>query len=422
MSPPNNVAVRSLILCLTLLSSTEAAQLRNLQVTPAGDHVLINKDVGDERWAITYDLFADTLTGTVYFEGGQNPAFFDCTNTTPEDPETVTLSCSISNPGCGASPATTEACPRGGEWQQVAAQPLPRSFFGLTTSAVPAPPTCALPEAAAADRIVLFGSYEGDGISTVTVAGQDEETTTASVLIEPGADPLYIVLSSFQPSIWRFEGAVTRVARVVVVGAGQQGVTGIPADRLTDLSDDPGTYPDLACFRPFYETRTGEGVAARGLVERILGRSVDVFAGQYDVGILSLPSATVSPGVAAAAPEGFDSGLYAYATHSYSGGLVEIEPTAVAPAGVAEPYEIFPSTMGLAQLVGSGALEVHGDRDYYIAKPIPRFPARLTGAFGVTFVLGRGVPMPAGDPGHSCVISEETGLPLTNPSICQYSF
>jgi hypothetical protein len=422
MSSPNHVAVRFLLLCLVCLSSTAAAQPRNLQVTPAGSHVIINKDVGDERWAMTYDLSADMLTGTVYSGGGQERAFFECTNMTPENPETVTLSCSISNSGCGASPPSTEVCPQDGEWQQVATQPLPRPFFGLARSTVPVPATCALPEAAADDRIVLFGSHEGDGIPTVTVAGQDEQTTTARVLIEPGTDPLYIVLSSYQPSIWRFEGAVTRVARVVVAGAGQQGVIGISADRLTDLSDDSGSYSDPTCFDPFYDVRTGEGVAARGVVERILARSVDVFAGQYDVGILSLPSATVSPGVAAAAPEGLDPGLYGFATHYYSGGLVQIEPTAVAPAGVAEPYEIFPSTFGLAQLVGSGALEIHGDRDYYIAKPIPRFPAGLTGGLSVTFVLGRGVPMPAGDPGHSCVISEETGLPLANSSICEYAF
>src|SRR5262245_58929478 len=108
MSSPKKNAARLLALCLLCLSSTAVAEPRTLQVTPAGHHVLISKDVGDERWAMTYDLFADTLTGSVYFESGQNPAFFDCTNTTPGDPETVTLSCSISNPGCGASPATTD--------------------------------------------------------------------------------------------------------------------------------------------------------------------------------------------------------------------------------------------------------------------------------------------------------------------------
>src|SRR4030095_4411168 len=138
---------------------------------------------------------ADTLTGTVYFESGQDPAFFDCANTTPEDPETVTLSCLISNTGCGASPATTEACPRAGEWQPVATQPLPRSFFGLTTPSVPGPPTCALPGAAADDQIVLFGSYEGDGISSVTVAGPDEETMTARAPLQHGERPLSHVVS-----------------------------------------------------------------------------------------------------------------------------------------------------------------------------------------------------------------------------------
>jgi len=39
-----------------------------------------------------------------------------------------------------------------------------------------------------------------------------------------------------------------------------------------------------------------------------------------------------------------------------------------------------------------------------------RFPAGLTGA---RFLLRRGVPKPAGHPGRSTVVSEETGEKLT---------
>jgi len=45
----------------------------------------------------------------------------------------------------------------------------------------------------------------------------------------------------------------------------------------------------------------------------------------------------------------------------------------------------------------------------------------LYGAHSVTFVLGTGVPMPAGTPGHSCVVSEATGRPLANEMICSLS-
>jgi hypothetical protein len=109
------------------------------------------------------------------------------------------------------------------------------------------------------------------------------------------------------------------------------------------------------------------------------------------------------------------------------GGIVEIDPAGVVSSMPAEPYEVLPHGFGLAQLVATGALEPRGgqfffDGYFYIASAIPRFPAGLYGAHSVTFVLGSGVPLPAGSPGHSCVISEETGLPVANELICSFAF
>lgn len=111
-----------------------SANERTLQVTSDSSRVLINKDVGEERWAITYDLRDDRVTGNVYFQTGAPAAFFDCTNLTPNDRAAVNLRCSISNPGCGASSPNTASCPRAGEWESIDAPTLPRSFFGLAAS------------------------------------------------------------------------------------------------------------------------------------------------------------------------------------------------------------------------------------------------------------------------------------------------
>jgi hypothetical protein len=95
----------------------------------------------------------------------------------------------------------------------------------------PSPPVDSLPPPAADDLVVAFDAYAGDAVSTTTVAGQDEVTTTARVLVEAGGEPLYVVLSA-GPSIWRFEGATSRVARVVLLGGGRQGVIGIAPERV----------------------------------------------------------------------------------------------------------------------------------------------------------------------------------------------
>jgi hypothetical protein len=108
------------------------------------------------------------------------------------------------------------------------------------------------------------------------------------------------------------------------------------------------------------------------------------------------------------------------------GGVVDIDPALVISSTPAERYDVLPQGFGLAQLVATGDIELRGSAfpfgEYYIARPIPRFPAGLYGAHLVQFILGRGVPLPAGSPGHSCVISEETGLPIANDVICPWVF
>lgn len=57
---------------------------------------------------------------------------------------------------------------------------------------------------------------------------------------------------------------------------------------------------------------------------------------------------------------------------------------------------------------------------FVIRKPVAGFAAGLAGADAVTFILGKGIPMPAGDPGHSAVLDAETGACLSgNAAICR---
>lgn len=284
------------------------------------------------------------------------------------------------------------------------------------------PRACTLPAAPAGDRVVLFGAYEGDAMSTVTLAGQDEETETARVVVAPGPDPLYVILSAYSSMIWRFEGAVSRVDRVVLVGNQPQGVTGLAADSVTNLSRTDSRTTDVECFSYFYDLQSPEGLGARAAVEHALGRPVDAVSGRYAVGTLALPSAVATAGApSTGTPAGLDAAVFQMGLRFNPGGVTAIDPAQVVSSSPAVAYDVLPQAFGLAQLVGSGALEERGGY-FYIARPIPRFPAGLYGAEAVSFVLGRGVPMPDGSPGHSCVRSEETGLPIANDLLCGFLF
>src|SRR5262249_13858561 len=151
---------------------------------------------------------------------------------------------------------------------------LPVSNPSLCGVSYPPTYSCTLPAAPPSDQVVAFGAYEGDAISTVTTNGPDADTVTARVVIEPGSTGLYVVLAAYDDMIWRFEGDTSRVDRVVVFGYGAQGVTGVPADRVTDLSN--ARAGDCPLY--FYDAQSPDGLAARDAIEHALGRSVDVIA------------------------------------------------------------------------------------------------------------------------------------------------
>jgi Ca2+-binding EF-hand superfamily protein len=74
---------------------------------------------------------------------------------------------------------------------------------------------CAMPKASEAAKVMLLGAYQTGAISNVTLGSQDIAVGVGNVTIEPGAEPLYLVIGTFRPTIWRFYGAVERIERLV---------------------------------------------------------------------------------------------------------------------------------------------------------------------------------------------------------------
>lgn len=303
------------------------------------------------------------------------------------------------------------------------------------------PPTnCSLPRVDARAVLVVLGIYEGDAMSAVALADRDDETTSAELIIEPGDAPLHIVLVSYDNLIWRFSGAVDRVSRVVLLAspthpprnialpspAGMRrdiqrsrpgravyaGTTGLASDRVTTVAPD-------ACGEYFHDPASIKAAGLAGVVGARAGRRPDVLAGVYSLSAIKLPSAmaAAAPRGGAPAPAGFDNALWRDAVRFNPSGLAQIQPEDVVSSVPALAYDVLPSQMGLAQLAGQGRIERLSD-GLKIVKPIPRFPAGLNGAHSVTFLLGQGVPMPSGSPGHSCVVREADGGVMGASPLC----
>jgi len=258
---------------------------------------------------------------------------------------------------------------------------------------------CAMPPPGDEAEVVLFGVYEGQAVSSASVAGMDRRTGVVDIEIEPGATPLYLVMSSYEPMIWRFSGATQRVRRVALSTQGRS-TAGKPYAGATGLSaDQVGFATGVGCMGYFSEPGSFRAQQVAEAVKRYTGRTPTIVGGHYGLVAARLPS-----GRGADLGQGRRRGRLAPSdVDALSGVLVRIDPEQVISAQKVEPYDVLPGQAGLAQLVADGSLRREGGNGFTIVKPIARYPADLNGGHAVVFRLGDGVPRPGGSPGHSCV-------------------
>ena len=115
-------------LLLALPLAAHAQRESGIQLSPRSNRYFISKDVGNERWAITYNLDDKTVTGNVFPISGGAPTFLTCDITrveqapNPADAQYF-LSCRASGP-CAEAPCDPTA------WSPAAETgPIPGSFL-----------------------------------------------------------------------------------------------------------------------------------------------------------------------------------------------------------------------------------------------------------------------------------------------------
>jgi Ca2+-binding EF-hand superfamily protein len=292
---------------------------------------------------------------------------------------------------------------------------------------------CAMPAPTAKAKLMLLGLYQAEALSSLAIDSQDVVVHAGRLVIEPGEQPLYIVIPTHAAVIWQVSGAVERVERLVLTsgttgpnsGAGNVpplvGAAGLPSERVS-------FFAHSGCLRFFSEVPSAASVEATAAVRQAAGREPDAVISANSVLGFNLPSGkinsmqqvrvrtlTIEKSEGSLRIEGNPSNVIVRAGPSsaredllrYSpGGIFEIDPKSVVSSRPVQPYEVYPYQAGLVQLLETGALTQNQSGEYIVRKKF-RFPAGLYGAHSVKFVVLRGTPIPEGDPGHSCVIAEE---------------
>jgi|GEM_PF-2405081 Ca2+-binding EF-hand superfamily protein len=332
-------------------------------------------------------------------------------------------------------------------------------------------PSCTLPKAQAGEKIVFIGVYEGKAVSTMSVAGQEEETNAIPLQIDEGNEKLYIVTSAVTPVIWQLKGNTSRVARIVLAGGSTQkdtsknavgeerinvGVTGVPKDKVTfSRAQDCGMVFG-------YEQEGTKKKLTLDILTRLLGRSPDLYFAQHGVTGLHVFGDRINTDISTAieesqkqAPPGFERNSWSKHIRFMPGGLIDLKGQEIISDAKAVPYEVLPKWAGIAKLVYDGAIVPDGSsssavivtrpgqdsltiegienirlheaattrvefdmgRKLKIVKDIPYYPSGLHGGYSAYFIIGKGVTPPKGSAGHSDVILEETGEQISGPGM-----
>ena len=198
--PRNGIVKPRILIYDALLELPEPGQPSGVQITPDGARTLISKDVGSERWAITYNPDDDTVTGNVFSPGGGEPQFVWCQRTGDNgDPDPYTVQIDFSCSGAGA--CDSPSCPTG-EWSLIAQVTLPGSFL------LPPPPGSSASTVASTaasgtagvtpsglqitpdEKRTLISKDVGDERWAIT--RNPDQTVTGNVFSSSGGDPKFV--------------------------------------------------------------------------------------------------------------------------------------------------------------------------------------------------------------------------------------
>lgn len=237
------------------------------------------------------------------------------------------------------------------------------------------------------EEIVLLGFGGGSAVPTFSVSSGNDITTSGEIRLGSGPANMFLVLSSYDPILYRLTGRVDRLSRVVLLSRIDAGLTGIDGRRVSIglgnncviSIDGPSTDKD---FKTLFGREPGASASEEELHLWIIGsrgagRKID------------------------APPPVFGEGTYLEQEVDlhYPGGVVAVQAAEIVSSRT--PNETLPSIVGALQLERAGAIvpATAADIAQWEAKARDRYGDQVVDAMlplNEVYRVTRRVQIPAG--------------------------
>lgn len=287
---------------------------------------------------------------------------------------------------------------------------------------------CGFPAVKAGQKVANIGIYEGTALSPVTTTDQDTKVTVATINIET-KEPLYLILSSFEPVIWSIEGNKDAVKTIVVGNKNKVKDGEITNSGVVGIDKEKIKLTIRGCVQSFWEPKgLMFSLAQTGLPFQLgMKRTPHLANGIYyasQANILDDKITFTKKGEKKPSkmPDNYDKRIWDDLLKTFPDAVAKIKPSDVIAIRDAKNYETLPQIAGIAQLEAEKKIEIveynEEKRIFRILKNITKIPHYVSHHQN-RYLLPPGINPPSNLSGSTCLISEETGLPLLPMSICR---
>ncbi len=280
---------------------------------------------------------------------------------------------------------------------------------------------CAFPQVKNGTKLIRLEVDKGKALSPVTIGGQKQTTRSAAINIKTRT-PIYLVITSREPTIWQFTGNTDLVEHIIVSNLTKNNST----SGVTGLHRSQVTLTSIGCIGKNYTSILYSSLTKlRAVLKYLLGKFPYIIEKKSAAGIIDIYDNKISYD-----PERSDKTMPFSPKFLYMKGnpkipkygIVDIFPDEVIADSDVEEYKILPDMVGIVQMVNEALIKPLDPyyKKFLILKEIDYIPTIIPrSSTHLKFFVPKGMKPPE-DIGNSCVIMEETGEKISShSSFCQ---